>query len=82
MYAFRPDRRRSFAGCRHFLMNRSMTDSVVNATPLTHDPTGHTTKTVIIASTLVAGIRKMHGFRPEVSSPSPAFIYSVTNTVE
>jgi hypothetical protein len=82
MDARRLSRCRSLARCRDFGISRYMTDSIVNATPLTHDPTGHTTKTVIIASTLVARIPKVRGFQLELSFPRPALIYVVTNTVE
>jgi hypothetical protein len=74
--------RRSFACCRDFGIGRCRTDSVVNASSLAQDPIGHTTKTVIIASIPVAGIRKVRGFQLELSSASPDLIYSVTNAVE
>jgi hypothetical protein len=75
-------RRHSFARWRNFGISRSVTGSVVNATALTENPTGHTTKTVMIALTPVAGLCKMRSFRLESSSASPGSIYSVTNTVE
>jgi hypothetical protein len=82
MFVRRLDRRRSFARCRNFDISRSMTGSVVNATPLTEDAPGDTIKAVILASTPVAGILRMRGIWLELSSASPALIYSVTSTVE
>jgi hypothetical protein len=74
MEARRLYRCRSVARCHDFGISCGMTHSVVNATPLTQNPTGHVTKTVILAPTPVAGIRKVRGFRLELSSASPILI--------
>jgi hypothetical protein len=82
IYACRLYRRRSFGRCRNFGISRYMTGSVVNAPPLTEDPTRDTSETVIIASTPVADILKVRGFWLELSSASPTLTYSVRSTVE
>jgi hypothetical protein len=75
-------RRRSFGRCRNFGIRRYMTDSLVNAPPLTENPTRDRSETVIIASTPVAEFLRVRGIWLELSSASPARIYSVTSTVE
>jgi hypothetical protein len=82
IYARRLYRRRSFGCCRNFCTSRYMTGSVVNAPPLAQDPPGDTSETVIIASSPLAEFLKVRDFWLELSSASPALIYSVTITVE